>query len=132
MWVETHIQDFFALHCDSTIIPSEQLLSIVVKAAAQKQSTNFRQIQFYLKWLNYCGSLAETQIGNCSIIVAMISKSKKVQVIKNAAKKKSWHMYWRTSFQTLFACFPCFRKQTKLKEETNKHKTSIFFMHVIA
>ncbi len=48
LWVETHIQDCFALHCDS-IIPSEQLLSIVVKAAAQKQSTNFRQIQFYLK-----------------------------------------------------------------------------------
>ncbi len=49
LWVETHIQDFFALHCDSTIIPSEQLLSIVVKAAAQKQSTHFRQMQFYLK-----------------------------------------------------------------------------------
>jgi len=40
---------FFALQCDSTIIPSEQLLSIVVKAAAQKQSTHFRQMQFYSK-----------------------------------------------------------------------------------
>ena len=48
LWVETHIQDFFALHCDS-IIPSEQLLSIVVKAAAQKQSTHFRQMLFSLK-----------------------------------------------------------------------------------